>query len=296
MNRKLKNTFVLLGLLLFIVLAGGIYLFVIQKGSIDEKKVKLKELNSYDFNTEQLTIQYMGMLKRAASLDSILASRKFNIPQNLSSIKFFNFMNQVTAVLSPDTHMDVEFLEQKQDKEFSYYEYKLAGAGPYNDIYNLIYSLEQSKELKKIKEIVLTNQISTDKHGMPKFFVNFSGTVNVYFSKDNRFTTAEFVENDLSTPAKYDAFYPLIRTQIPPNVDGMLDVQGAKLLALIPEGAFLADTRGNTYLLWEGEQVYLGYLTNIDYEHNTVSFILNKGGIIERIELGLDREANKKNK
>jgi hypothetical protein len=33
----------------------------------------------------------------------------------------------------------------------------------------------------------------------------------------------------------------------------------------------------------------------IDYEHNAVGFILNKGGIIERVELGIDKEVNKKN-
>ena len=100
----------------------------------------------------------------------------------------------------------------------------------------------------------------------------------------------EFVENDLRTGPIYDAFYPLIRNEIPPNIDGLLDVQGSKLLALIPEGAFIADTHGDTYLIWEGEQVYLGYLTQIDYEENAVSFILNKGGIIEKITLELDRE------
>jgi hypothetical protein len=67
-------------------------------------------------------------------------------------------------------------------------------------------------------------------------------------------------------------------------------VQGANLLALIPEGAFIADSKGNTYLLWEGQQVYLGYLTKIDYDHNMVSFILNKGGIIEKIDLSLEKE------
>jgi len=68
------------------------------------------------------------------------------------------------------------------------------------------------------------------------------------------------------------------------------------LLALIPEGAFIADIKGNTYLLWEGQQVYLGYLTKIDYDHNTVSFILNKGGIIEKVDLSLEKEAAYKKK
>jgi hypothetical protein len=293
MNRKLRNTLGLVGILVFLLVAGGVYIFIFQHGKLNERRIKLRDLESIDYNTDQLSIQLRTLEKRAASLDSILSSRKFNIPQNLSSIKFYNFINQISAGFSPNTQIDVEFIDQKKDKEFLYYEYKIAGNGPYNDVYKLIYSIEQSKELKKIKSLILTSQISTTKEGVPNFVVNFAASVAVYYSSDNRFATALFVENNLSTGLKYDAFFPLIRTSIPPNVDDLLDVQGAKLLALIPEGAFLADTKGNTYLLWEGEQVYLGYLTKIDYEHNTVGFILNKGGIIEKVELGLDKEVNK---
>ena len=120
--------------------------------------------------------------------------------------------------------------------------------------------------------------------------------VDVYFSSNNRFASSEIKENDITTGPIYDIFYPLIRNELPPNLDNLLDVQGARLLALIPEGAFLADSKGNTYLLWEGEKVYLGYLTKIDYENNRVSFILNKGGIIEKVDLSLEKEQpNKKN-
>lgn len=119
--------------------------------------------------------------------------------------------------------------------------------------------------------------------------------VVAYFSTDSRFAPAVPVENNLGTGQIYDAFFPLFRNEIPPNVDGLLDVQGARLLALIPEGAFIADTKGNTYLVWEGEQVYLGYLTKIDYQNSKISFVLNKGGIIEKVDLELDRtEFNKK--
>ena len=69
----------------------------------------------------------------------------------------------------------------------------------------------------------------------------------------------------------------------------MLFVQNAVLLALIPDGAFLADASGNTFLLWEGDKVYLGYLTNIDYQKSEVSFVLNKGGIIETKTLTLEK-------
>lgn len=290
MNRKIRSTLGLIGLLIVILLAGGGYIFFGQRSSINNKNKKLAELNKSVYDPQQLASQFNDLSKRAAVLDSILASRKFNIPQNLSSIKFFVFINQVTSNFDPLSNVDVEYIDQKPDKEFFYHSYKITGKATYNDLYSLIYSIEESKELKKITSLNLSNVVATDDKGMPEFLVNFVMEAHVYFASNDRFATAEFVENNLSTQPIYDAFYPLIRNQIPPNVDNLLDVQGAKLLALIPEGAFISDSKGNTYLVWEGEKVYLGYVTKIDYDHNQVSFILNKGGIIEKTDLELQKE------
>ena len=296
MNRKLKNTLALLAVLLIILIAGGIFIFGIQRSKISDGKAKLKELKANAYNREQLAQQFHNLQIKSKSLDSILASRKFNIPQNLSSIKFFDFVTDVTSGFSPQTHVDVDYTDNGQDKEFSYYQYNLKGSGKYSEIYQLIYAIEQSKELKKLSSISMSNLISTDDEGIPYFDVKFSMNVKVYYSQNDRFATAKFVENDLRTSDKYDAFYPLIRNEIPPNVDNLLDVQGAKLLALVPEGAFLADAKGNTYLLWEGEPVYLGYLTKIDYDNKLVHFIINKGGVIDKVDLQLQKEEDNKNK
>jgi hypothetical protein len=290
MNKKLRSTLGLLGLLLLIVLIGGVYIFMFQRSDLNEKNEKLEELNANSYDPVELADRFEKLKVRSAILDSVLQSRKFNIPKDLSSIKFYNFMNNVVSNFSEHTQINIEFQKKEQDKDFFFYEYKLTGSGFYNEVFRLIYSIEQSKELKKIINLNMGNMIQTDEEGIPLFLVSFEMNTLVYFSNDNRFAPEKFVENDLRTGPIYDAFYPLIRNEIPPNIDELLDVQGSKLLALIPEGAFIADTHGNTYLVWEGEQVYLGYLTQIDYEENTVSFILNKGGIIEKITLELDRE------
>ena len=296
MNRKLKSTLGLIGLLILIAAAGGIYIFIFQKGKIEDKKAELKKLKANDYNTEQLTAQYKEMTAREAILDSVLASRRFNIPQNLSSIKFFNFTNMVSSGFTDKTQLNVEYIDQKPEKEFFYYEYKLSGTGTFNNVHQLVYAIEKSKELKKIKGLSLSSTVQTDKDGVPHFLVNFAMNVDVYYSTNNRFASSEIKENDITSGPIYDVFYPLIRNELPPNLDNLLDVQGARLLALIPEGAFLADSKGNTYLLWEGEKVYLGYLTKIDYDNNRVSFILNKGGIIEKVDLSLEKDMpNKKN-
>lgn len=296
MNRKLKNTLALIGLLILLLAVGGAYIFIFQRISVNKAKKRLTELNANHYNTAELTAQYQALLKKSNKLDSVLSARKFNIPQNLSSISFFNFINQVSSNFGNETQTDVEYTGQKKDKNFFYYVYKVRGSGDYNDVYSLIYAIEQSKELKKVTNVAISNLVTTTKDGFPSFLVSFIMDVNVYFSSDNRFSTTKFVENNLGTPPLYDVFYPLIRNQIPPNVDNLLDVQGAKLLALIPEGAFLADGHGNTYLLWEGQKVYLGYLTKIDYDHNIVSFILNKGGIIEKVDLSLEKDGTSKKK
>jgi hypothetical protein len=293
MNKKLISTLSVLALLIIILVAGGIYIFVVQHGDISERQEKLAELNKNVYDPVELENRYHELERRSAELDSILANRKFNIPQNVSSIKFYNFVNNIVANFPKETTVNIEYLRQAPDKEFFFHEYKLTGGGNYNDVYKMIYAIEQSKELKKIEKLSLSNLVKTDDE-VPLFLVNFELIAQVYFSSDSRFAPAEFVENNLSTGPIYDAFYPLIRNEIPPNVDNLLDVQGARLLALIPEGAFVADNKGNTYLVWEGEQVYLGYLTKIDYDNNTVSFILNKGGIIEQVTLQLDRNLSKK--
>lgn len=290
MNKKLRSTLGLLGLLLLIAIIGGTYIFMFQQGDLNDKKEKLEELNANSYDPVELADRYEQLQVRSAILDSVLQSRKFNIPKDLSSIKFYNFMNNVLSNFSEHTQVDIEYQKRERAKEFFFYEYKLTGRGFYNEVFRLIYSIEQSKELKKIITLSLGNMIQTDDEGIPLFLVSFEMNAQVYFSNDSRFAPEVLVENDLRTGPIYDAFYPLIRNEIPPNIDELLDVQGSKLLALIPEGAFIADTHGNTYLVWEGEQVYLGYLTQIDYEENTVSFILNKGGIIEKITLELDRE------
>jgi hypothetical protein len=293
MNKKLISTLSVLALLIIILVAGGIYIFVVQRGDLSESQDKLAELNKNVYDPEELNNRYLDLEKRSVELDSILANRKFNIPQNVNSIKFYNFINNIVGNFPKETTVNIEYIRQAPDKEFFFHEYKLSGGGNYNDVYKMIYAIEQSKELKKIEKLSLSNLVKTDDE-VPLFLVNFELIAQVYFSSDNRFAPAEFVENNLSTGPIYDAFYPLIRNEIPPNVDNLLDVQGGRLLALIPEGAFVADNKGNTYLVWEGEQVYLGYLTKIDYDNNTVSFILNKGGIIEQVTLQLDRNLSKK--
>ncbi|MGE5430794.1 MAG: hypothetical protein ACM3QX_06955 [Syntrophomonadaceae bacterium] len=296
MNRKTKNTLILLVILIFISAAGSSFSFIYQKKQLDKKTKREAELKASAISTSELEAQLKVVQLKAMTLDSILSKRKFNIPKQLKQTDFYNFVNRVSTEFSPFTHIDIEFVDSKLEKTFNLYSYKLAGTGEFYDIYSLIYAIEQSRELKKIRNMSLSASITPDKDGVSHYLVAFSFNVSVYYANDDRFSASNFVENSLQPDGIYDMFYPLIRTQLPPNLDDLAEVETAKLLALVPDGAYISDTRGNTFMLMEGDPVYLGYLTKIDYTSNQVTFILNKGGIIEKIFLKLEKEDNRKKK
>ena len=293
MNRKLKNTFALLGVLILLGVLGFSYIYIFQNPSLKDKTAELGSLKALSYDPNVLNKLLKEKMLKAAKLDSILSARKFNIPKNLSSLKFYDFLNQLNSRLSEKAKFNIEFLTQKTDKEFFYFDYRVSGYGSYNDLFQLIYGIEESKELKKITKLNLSNYVLAPDNEEPEFLINFTMNVSIYFSSNDRYATETYSENKLNAPKLYDIFYPLIRTEIPPNTQSLLDVQGAQLLALVPDGAFLADARGNSFLLIEGDEVYLGYLTTIDYKWKKVTFVLNKGGVVETVVLYLDKSLRK---
>lgn len=290
MSSKVKNTVIILIIFIAIAMGSVVYNFVIQKAKINDRQKKIKDLKLYQLDTESLNQQLSLLKKRVVELDSILSNRKYNIPYDLSQASFFNFVNQVSYGFSSHSYVNIEFDEIETGTNFNIYHYTLDGIAEFNDLIKLIYAIEESKQLKKIEAVEITNNVKVDPDGVPHYLVNYKFKASVYFSGDNRFYVSGLKENAIIPNPAYDFFFPLIRNEIPPNNDNLLDVQSAQLLALIPDGAFLVDASGNTYLLWEGDQVYLGYLTNINYQNTSVNFILNKGGIIENITLKLEKE------
>lgn len=295
MSTKTKNTIIIAVLFIIIVLAAGAFDFIYQKNKIEGKEQQVKELKQYQYDTGILESQLANLKKKVAQLDSILANRKYAIPVNISQANFFDFVNQVSFNFSSDSFVNIEYTEMETFPNFKIFNYTLSGIARYSDFYRLVYAIEESKNLKKVVNVELSSNVKVNEDGVPLYLVNFKFLAKVYFSTDDRFSFKGGIENSLEPNPAYDIFYPLVRNEIPPNNDGLLDVQSAQLLALIPDGAFLSDASGNTYLLWEGDKVYLGYLTNIDYQNNRVNFVLNKGGVIENMSLQLQK-VQKENK
>ncbi|MCB0742730.1 MAG: hypothetical protein KDC67_02405 [Ignavibacteriae bacterium] len=296
MNRKLVSTMLLAAIFVVIAIAGSAYTYYFQGNEIEANEKQLKELKINAQNTEELEFQLTDLKKKIVEMDSILSLRKYIIPTHVAQSGFFQFVTDVSSGFSQNSHVDVEYVGNSEEGSFSKYTYQLKGTAEFNDLFKLVYSIEQSKELKKVTKGNLTNFVEVDDDGFPHYLVNYTLEAQTYYSSNDMFASLNYSENKLNANPLYNIFYPLIRDEIPPNTDNLIDVQTAQLLALIPDGAYVSDASGNTHLLWEGDQVYLGYLTRIDYTTSEVEFILNKGGIIEKVNLKLEKKKNENDK
>lgn len=289
LNFRYRNTMILAALLLILCAGGSIYTFVFQGRIISEKQKRMELLESRNKALPELRRELEEMTLKAAGVFQLTSARKFIIPASLQQKEFFDFIYNNTQERSSYTFTNVEYTGKGSDGKACYLIYRVHGVESFSNLYNLISTIEHSRHLKKITSAEINNNVTVDRNGIPHYYVKFSLNVNVYYSEVGADPVSAFADYPKKHYSVTEAFYPLIRNEIPPNYDELPDIQNGVLLSLIPDGAFVADSRGETYLLAKGDPVYLGYLVDINYQSSTVTFILDKGGIKENYVLRLSQ-------
>jgi hypothetical protein len=298
MKRNNKPLIILIVVFLIITAIGAGYSLSVQKHQISDAAKKLDQLKSNYSDLSKLNIQLKNAQEKAIVVDSFLFTGRFTIPRNVSQSRFYNFIDTWSGDHTLYTFTNTEYLNKGEENGFNYYTYKVSGSGSFDGVYGLIYSIEHSKDLMKIQTAELVTNTIVDQKGVAHYIVKFTLQVKEYYSQSDQYAAVSYLENNLNGGSLYNAFYPLVRNEIRPNTEHLPDIQGASLISLVPQGAFIMDASGNTTLMEKGDPVYLGNLMDIDYDHESVTFVLNKGGIVEfeTLKLGLPnkKEGNKK--
>jgi hypothetical protein len=287
MSHQTRNTVILLILFFFIAIGGGYYILIHQPKDIKAKIDQLNELNQTFTDTKALGVIYDSLSRESERIDSILFNRTKAIPFRESMTDTYNDIIRISKHFSQYTRMDIEFEQTESAGAASIDLFNLSGQGDFIDVFKLLYELEKSKKLYKIKSVNLKNATLTKGSGEILYQVLFNIKLESYFTTDKNLALNYEETVDKKYHLISDYFYPLITPEIPPNYDELLEVEGASLLAIIPDGVFIMDKNGNSYTLNEGDPVYLGYLTKIDYDRQKCEFTLNRGGIVEKIILEL---------
>jgi len=167
--------------------------------------------------------------------------------------------------------------------------YQLKGSGGYRNINRFIQLLENSKPLYKIESLQLS---------LPAGGQSSDNDVNVTISFKGMFVSGDkadlikdddpFVLSSSKYGTRYDPFKPFVLNKLPPNIDNLLIVERAKVIAILKGLAYIQHQSGNMLTMRAGDKVYLGIVEKIDLKRSEVVFAMNRGGIFDRVILKLE--------
>lgn len=292
MNARKKRRIVILSLVLILSALSYYFNFYLHNNEVQNWEIKIAEMGKKSL--VQLKPEEMEILikEKIDSLKLSIASSSNYIPYYENSANVYDRLIQVINSVGKELDVNIDKIISENKEDYLREVFSVKGEGKFTNLYAFITQLENSSEITKVnlKEIKLLP--SQDENGRPVEKIYFSFEVETFFT-----TNPEFKLDTLTRKTEYtkpksisNYFKPIIKLDIPPNYDNLFEVDGAKLIALMPDGVYLVDRKGNSTTLTEGDPVYLGYLTKIDYENHSCEFLLNKGGIVERVILTLNEK------
>ncbi len=314
---KIGYSVLVMGALWAIVIGLGYYMMNAKKDDLDrairaEKVVRLKKAELDELFLKQTSSE-------AAAKDATRRwfARYKIIPEELRSPEVIGYLNGLTA--SGFKNFDVTATGTKTEPDYSFHTYSVDGRAYFPSLYKFIWDIENNRNFYRINDLTLDeiDLISTDKKTgkeRMQIMVSFRMTLNAYFSGTEGVSApedlfAELMEGELlptgwssqlppvpkdilpdNAPA-INPFYPGILKNIPPNTDGLLEIEavGTELISIVGGKAVFRDETGYR-TLGVGDNIYLGEITDIDPLSGKVDARLNKGGIIDRIEVFLKTE------
>jgi len=205
-------------------------------------------------------------------------------PEDITSQSYAYFSRLID--LSGYVKLDMLYNGTQQRQNYGYNVYNLKGEAPFDNLYRFIWHLENNRKLYKIESVNFRGvEVAPKEDTEGRVLVTFDMVVHAYFSN-----VAELASSMGERPIRpnvlsVDPFYPVIASGIPPNLRDLVEIERADLKAVIPGKAFVLDQNNDIQTLHEGDEVYLGYVTRIDPELGRLECTLNKGGIIEKVEL-----------
>lgn len=288
MTYSLRNSIVL-GILLVLVFAGGTYYrgFRLPKKA-EAVEQEIKRIDEELQNTPNLVNQFNEMSAALEDTKKRWETRNKDIPSVDVTAQTYAYLSRLID-LSGEVKLDMLYSGTKQSTNHGYNIYNLKGEASFENFYSFIWYLENGRRLYKINTLTVKGLEITPKSPeegeKPYVLATFEMVVHAYFSSIPELQSSLGERPVAPNYLAMDPFAPLISSGVPPNTLSQIEIERSDLKAVIPGKAFVLDQNNVIRTLVEGDEVYLGYVTKIDPEEGRIECTLNKGGIIEKVEL-----------
>ena len=277
MNYAIKNSLILLGILLIMAGAGLYRIHAYENRQLDTIKVELGERNHTLKQYQQMSNEYEVYQQKYVDLKEELDRYAKLLSRTQDADEVYEFLIDISNDTS-FTYFNFTTLDSSIHNEFGILRFKITGEGYYRNLNNFINNLEYGKPLNKISEIKISPINELESLGK----VEFSFKLESYYDRKKMFDQYD-QRSPVTMPAyTYNAFYPLIH-DVRPNESNLPDIEKSRLVSVGKDFITIRSQNGSTDYLYEGDQVYLGRLIEVNFQENKAVFELNKGGIVQKI-------------
>ncbi len=285
MSYKIRNS-VALGILFLVILGVGTYIRAFnlpRKAKTIEKQVK--QIDEELQNTPNLVNQFNDLSALLTDTQKRWENRNKDIPPvDITSQSYAYFSRLID--LSGYVKLDMVYNGLQSHGNYGYNVYNLKGEAPFDNFYRFIWYLENDRKLFKIQSISMRGiEVAPTEKEEGKVLVTFDMLVHAYFSSVAELSSSMGERSITPNTLNVDPFTPVISSGITPNTRELVEIERSDLKAVITGKAYVLDQSNNIRTLQEGDEIYLGYVTKIDPEGGRIEGTLNKGGIIQKVEL-----------
>ncbi|MFZ1082413.1 MAG: hypothetical protein WAO19_10865 [Candidatus Kryptoniota bacterium] len=288
MSYALRNTIVLAA---FLAVIGSVGLYLTDVVQPKEKAKLTAEATEYEQTISQrpaVESELKASEDKLAEMKDKYSKRFKVIPANDTTALTYAYLNRIMDA-SGFVKFDMLYEGPKTFSNYGYNVYNLKGETNYEDLFEFIWYLEHAKLLYKVEDLTLTgHEVREATSEKPTTIVPYTMIIDAYYSSVAGVSSEMAGEDPTlykTVSAGHNFFVPLISSEPPANLRGLVDVERSDLRAVMADKIFIVDETGKAHILNVGDEVYLGFLTRIDQSKNEAEFTLNKGGIIDRVVL-----------
>ncbi len=285
MSYKVRNS-IALGVLLLLIIGVGTYVRAYhlpkKAKAIDAEVKRIDEELS---NTPSLIHEYNELSAVVADTKKRWESRSKEIPPEDITGKTYEYFSTLIEK-SGGLKLNMVYQGPQAKGNYGYNVYSLRGEGKFSNLYKFLWHLENGRKLFKVNTLTMKGlEVAANEKTAGDLLVTFEMTLHAFYA-----TIPELAHpntDQLTTPnyLSQDPFEPVITANLPPNKDNLVEIERSDLKAVIPGKAFVIDQSNNFRTLEPGDEVYLGYVTKLSPDEGKIECTLNKGGIIEKVEL-----------
>ncbi len=295
MSYAIRNSIALGSLLLVILAAGTFFRAYYLPKKAKSIEIETQKLDEELQNTPNLVAIYNEESASLAEERKRWEGRTKDIPPVDVSSQTYAYLSRLID-LSGYIKLDMVYAGTQQKGNHGYNVYNLKGEAPFENLYRFIWYLENGRKLFKINAVNLKGvEVPPKENKEGSLVASFEMVVHAYFSSVAELANAPLQSALVPNVLTADPFEPVIMANIPPNPDDMVEIERSDLKAVIPGKAFVLDQNNVIRTLQEGDEVYLGYVTRISPEEGKMECTLNKGGIIDKVELRIRYGTNVQN-